>query len=330
MRKNVFLIITLLSTVLSSCYKDIDMEKYRPEPDLVLNGIISADTMVMLSISRTKFFTDTSRYEIVTDANVSLFVNDTFREHMEWVTNESFYGGGIYASNYKSKTGDRIRVEAKTMHGTAWVEETVPSKVGIENLIFSHKLIYDNTGFNIDENGNIVEIPTLEITYQITFTDKADEMNFYFIRIDNPNPPFDDVGNFDYSLDPVFVEQVSVIDGLFGDKTIHGQGGRSFTDHLINGECYTLVVRETLPSGSYDYAPSCDRRIILYAITESYYKYLSSMQMSADAANSTNLSTFGFAEPVRIFTNVNGGVGIMATSQHDTVSLNLKDILSNN
>lgn len=328
MKKKMFLIIVVLSTVLFSCYKDIDLEKYRPEPDLVLNGIISADTMVMLSISRTKFFTDTSRYEVITNANVSLFVNGIFRERMEWIVNESFYGGGIYTSNYQSQMGDIIRIEATTMYGTAWVEETVPDKVEIENVALSHKLIYDNTGFNIDENGNIVEIPKLEITYQITFTDKAEAMNFYFIRIDNPNPPFDDLGNLDYSLDPVFVEQVSVIDGLFGDQTIPGQGGRSFTDHLINGQCYTLVIKETLPSGGYDYAPSCDRRIILYAITESYYNYLTSMQMSADAANSTNLSTFGFTEPVRIFTNIHGGVGIMATSQHNTISFNLRDILS--
>jgi hypothetical protein len=324
MKKNM-LILVMLATVLFSCYTDIDLEKQRPDPDLVLNGVISADTTVMLSISRTKFFTDTSRYEVIKDANVSLSVNSIFREQMQWM-DESFYGGGLYVSNYKPQTGDIIKIEATTKYGDAWVEETVPDRVEIEEVTFSHKKIYDHTGYGLDENGNIVEIPTLEITYQITFTDKAETMNYYFIRIDNPNPSFDFVGNLDYSSDPVFVEQVSVVDGLFGDKNIQGQGGRTFTDHIINGQRYTLVIKEAQSSANYDYLPALERRIVLYTITESYYYYLTSMQMSADAANSTNLSTFGFTEPVRIFTNIHGGVGIMATSQHDTVSVDLSTL----
>lgn len=328
MNKKLFLVLTTLSTVLFSCYKDIDMEEYRPEPDLVLNGVISADTNIMLSISRTKFFTDTSRYEIIKEAGVSLFVNGTFQEHLKWIDDNSFYGGGIYSSSYKPKTGDIIKLETTTTYGEAWVEETIPAKVPVENVTFSHKLIYDHTSYNVDSNGNIVEVPTIEITYRITFTDKAETANYYFIRIDNPRPPFEDLGNLDYSAEPVFVEQVSVVDGLFGDKTIQGQGGRSFTDNLINGKHYTLVIKETLPGGSYNYAPAWDRRIILYSITKSYHNYLTSMQLSADAKNSTNLSTFGFTEPVRIFTNIHGGVGIMATSQHDIVLTNLKEILA--
>ena len=328
MNKKLFLVLAALSALLFSCYKDIDMEKYRPEPDLVLNGIISADTNIMLSISRTKFFTDTNRYEIIKDAGVSLHVNGIFREHLQWMADKSFYGGGIYSSSYKPQTGDLIKIEATTTYGEAWVEETIPPKVLIEDVAFSRKLIYDHTNFNVDPYGNIIEVPTIEITYRITFTDNSETMNYYFIRIDNPRPPFEDLGNLDYSSDPVFVEQVSVVDGLFGDKTIQGQGGRSFTDHLINGQRYTLVIRETLPGVNYDYAPAWDRRILLYAITKSYYNYLTSMQTSADAANSTNLSTFGFTEPVRIFTNINGGVGIMATSQHDITLANLKQVLT--
>lgn len=327
MNKILLLIPLALSTVLSSCYKDIDLEKYRPEPDLVLNGILSADTAVMLSISRTKFFTDASRYEVITDADVSLFVNGVFQERMRWTTDNAFYGGGIYTSDYKPQTNDTIRIETTTAYGEAWVEEIIPAKVPIEDVAYSQKLIYDHTGFKMDDDGNLVEVPTLEITYRITFSDQAEKENFYFIRIDNPKPPYKDVGNLDYSSEPVFVEQISVVDGLFGDKKIQGQGGRSFTDHLINGKRYTLVIRER-PNGSYDYAPHWDRRIILYAITESYYNYLSSMQTSADAANSTDLSTFGFTEPVRIYTNIHGGVGIMATSRHDIVLANLSEILT--
>ena len=325
MKKNLLIILTTL--VLFSCYKDIDMEKYRPEPELVLNGVISADTVVMFSISRTKFFTDTSNYEIVNDADVVLSVNGVFRELMQWTFDESFYGGGVYMSDFRPQAGDIVRIEATTKYGEAWVEETIPEKVRIEDVAFSHRLIYDGKGMGIDENGNWGEIPTMEITYRITFTDDEAMTNFYLIRIDNSIQW--GTGNFDYSSDPVFVEQVSVVDGLFGDNTIMGQGGRSFSDHLLNGQRYTLVVREAHPSNVsyYTYAPAMRRRIMLYAITESYFNYLTTMQLSADATNNQNLSAFGFAEPVRIFTNVHGGVGIMATSQYDAVEIDLNDIL---
>ena len=327
MKRN-FIILALLTLVLSSCYKDINMDKYRPDPDLVLNGVVSADTFVMLSISRTKFFTDTSRYEVINDAEVSLFVNGLFREYMQWTVDSSFYGGGIYVSDYKPQTGDIVKIEAITKYGNAWVEDPVPAKVRIEDVAFSHRLIFDGKGFGLDKDGNIIEIPTMEITYRITFTDDAAKMNYYLIRIDNP--AHYGLGNLDYSSEPVFVEQVSIVDGLFGDNNIQGQGGRAFSDHLLNGERYTLTVKESQSSSApyYDYAPALGRRLVLYAITESYYHYLMSMQKSADADNSTNLSTFGFSEPVRIFSNIQGGVGILATSQHDVMAVDLKDILT--
>jgi len=329
MKRSLFIILAALPFVLFSCYRDIDMEKYRPEPELVLNGVISADTVVMFSISRTKFFTDTSRYEVISDADVSLSINGVFREYMQWTADESFYGGGVYLSDYQPQTSDVVKIEVATKYGEAWVEETIPAKVSIEDVEFSHRLIYDHKGYGIDENGNLVEIPNHIITYRITFTDDATTANYYLIRIENPK--YGGTGNFDYSPDPVFVEQVSVVDGLFGDNTIMGQGGRSFTDHIFNGQRYTLVVNEG-PSGGglYDYAPALGRRVMLYAITESYYKYLTTMQLSSDAENNKHLSTFGFAEPVRIFSNIHGGVGIMATSQYDAVEIDLSKILIDN
>lgn len=327
MKREFIILLFFVTFIYSSCYKDINMDKYYPNPDLVLNGVVSADTVVMLSISRTKFFTDTNHYEIINDAEVSLFVNGIFYEYMQWTMDSSFYGGGVYMSYYKPQTGDIIKIEAATKYGNAWVEDSVPAKVRIEDVAFSHRLLFEGKGFGVDENGNIVEIPTMEITYRITFTDDAAVKNYYLIRVENPLPY--GFGNLDFSSEPVFVDQVSVIDGLFGDNSIPGQGGRAFSDHLLNGQRYTLVVKESQSSNSpfYDYAPALGRKLILYAITESYYNYLMSMQMSADSENNTNLSTFGFAEPVRIFSNINGGVGIIATSQYDATLIDLKDIL---
>ena len=50
------LIILAGSAILSGCYRDIDLEKYRQEPTIVLNCIASPDTFVMASVSHTVFF----------------------------------------------------------------------------------------------------------------------------------------------------------------------------------------------------------------------------------------------------------------------------------
>ncbi|MDR1723146.1 MAG: DUF4249 domain-containing protein [Tannerella sp.] len=327
MKTKQYLLFAVLALIFFSCYKDISLESYRPEPELVMNGVVTTDTSVMVSISRTKFFTDTNPYEVVQDADVYLFVNGDLREQMRWTTNDSFYGGGVYMSDYQPETGDKIKVRATTKYGEVWAEETVPKKPAIEAIDVSYRLIYDHKSLGTLEDGTFGEIPTMEITYRITFTDAADIADFYFVRIDNPNPGQIEVaGNFDYSSDPVFQEQVSVVDGLFGGNEIGGQGGRAFTDKLIDGQRYALIVRESQSSVAYDFEPGLARRIRLYAITESYYNYLTSMQTAVDAADMASLSTFGFAEPVRIYTNIQGGVGILAVSRYDSKILDLHDV----
>ena len=53
---------------LTACYKDINLEKYRPEPTLVLNSILSPDEVVRVQDAEVRMFvkgrfTDTLRYD---------------------------------------------------------------------------------------------------------------------------------------------------------------------------------------------------------------------------------------------------------------------------
>jgi hypothetical protein len=315
MKLKSFIILSAIIFALSSCYREIDMEDYRPEPTLVLNSAISTDTVVMAGMARTRFFTDTGRYEVIGDADVSLHVNGVFMERMPWQDNADFYGGGIYRSAYRPVTGDVICLSAQTRYGEVRAEETVPAKVAIERVEISRRTFTDHTSWRIDENGNIVEMENIEITYKITFQDDADAENYYFVRIEHEDPARS-IGNLDYSSDPVFVEQASVVEGLFTGKEITGQGGRAFSDKMINGQRHTSVVTET---DILDLHRMTGRRISLYAIPASYYHYLASLQAAGDAANMVHLSTFGLAEPVRVYSNVQGGTGIMAVSQRDMI-----------
>ena len=53
-----YLSILLSSLLLTSCYRKFDLEEYRTTPKMVINSAFSPDTVVMASISRTWFHSE--------------------------------------------------------------------------------------------------------------------------------------------------------------------------------------------------------------------------------------------------------------------------------
>ena len=92
------------SLLLSACYKEIDLEQYRPKPTLVLNCVCSPDTVVRASVSRTVFFTDHREDDpTLTDATVSLTVNGVPTGTMRYDE-----ASKLYVSDVVPQAGDRI------------------------------------------------------------------------------------------------------------------------------------------------------------------------------------------------------------------------------
>jgi hypothetical protein len=73
-----------------------------------------------------------------------------------------------------------------------------------------------------------------------------------------------------------------------------------FSDELFNGKDYSLKFRLESPPEHYD---RC--KVVLRHISKDYYLYVRTV-----AAESDDI----FTEPVQIYSNVNGGIGIMAAS----------------
>lgn len=318
-------ILFMLLLFMSSCYKDINLDDYRTTSKVVLNSAISTDTIIMASISRTWFFTDNSFDVTITNAHVELFVNDIFKEEMVWHKENSPYG--MYISNTIPKEGDRIKIVATTDFGNIWSEDTIPAKVSIQNINVSCREIGNGTNIIVDEDGNIIENrANIEIKYQITFKDIPGSKNYYFLRIESCNN-LQFFGTLDYASDPIFLEDESVINSSLGGKSLSGQGGRTFSDKSIEGQSYTLVVTESETSSFYDYGAILNRKIYLYSLSKSYYQYLSSILKTDDDNTMQKLAEFGLAEPIRIYSNINGGTGIMGSSQNDSKIVDLRKIL---
>jgi hypothetical protein len=326
MKKYLYIIgqILLTGLVLSSCYKDIDLEDYRTAPKIVLNAVASPDTVVMASITLSSFFTDTAAFACIKDAEVELYVNNVFREKMQWQNHfkkptpswekpEEYDNEGVYVSNVRPQAHDVVKIVANTSSGSVWAEETVPEKIEIEKVELSYRKVSGNGSVYINPDGTMREFDNIEIKYHITFQDTPGKFNYYCIRIE---PSM----TMDYSSEPVFIEQTSFLYGSIEDGSIDGDGGRAFSDKIIDGKKYTMVATETVDEL---YGPNVDRKIILYAITESYYYYLLTT-LNIEDKLMQNLPSYGLAEPIRIPTNVHGGTSIFAAVNNDSRSIHFK------
>lgn len=314
------LALILICCLLTACYKDINMEKYRPEPTMVLNCILSPDTTVMAQVSKTVFFTDYQETDpIVSDAEVKLYANGAFIEEMKY--NEK---SRMYTAAYRPSAGEMIHLEASSQIGNVSGEGIVPEAVPIEKVTL--------TGHTFDDPDQIIWTPdgpaygkSYEVTYHITFNDNPSTRNFYFIRIEGENGLAAET--LDYSHDDVFQAQQSSIDGVTTDTGIYGNEGRTFTDELINGGCYTLKIVEKAPLYT-DGNESRPRRIILYSLSEAYYHYLTGIFNSNEESVSNSLIELGFAEPSPHYTNIIGGTGIVGAVQTHAVRTDLKSIIN--
>lgn len=317
----------------ASCTKVVDLEDLRPDPKLVLNCVASPGEPLKASLSRTWFYTEDYPNVTIEDARLNLYVNDRFVQEMDWEVEETeYYATGNYVSSYIPVAGDKIRIEAsrdgfKSVSG----EETVLPKPAL--LGFSASEINRDDRYDYNYKRKI----------QITFKDPPAAGDCYLLRLSSgwPKYEYETSGDhkpvytgeyywytesMDYATEPIFGNQISIIDKVFGNDWLSGNNGRPFSDELINGKEYTINIESTsYYIGNTNIDPSEQMpdsiRVYLYSISESYYKYLSAVISLYDGTLNSDLASAGLAEPVRVFNNIKGGLGIMGTASVDSLTV---------
>ena len=173
-----------------------------------------------------------------------------------------------------------------------------------------------------DGDGNISYIEENDVLiYQITFQDTPGKSNYYSLQIWGDD---DHLGVLlDFSVDPVFTQQQGILDEVFGSSMVNWRG-RVFSDELFDGKEYTLQVKEQLRSDTKYYTK---RHIRLYSLSEPYYQYLLSLQNIENEGIMGGLTNVGLAEPVRIYSNVEGGTGIAGGCQWFESLVDIKDLI---
>ncbi len=307
----------LCATMLSSCYQDIDLDKYKGQNGehlLTINSIVNPDSTIAAAATKTYFFSDVhNSRDYVNDLAISIKVNGNDVGEMKFNPTTN-----LYVSDVKPSENDVVELSTVYMDEKVTCRDKVPSKVAIESASASRQgpvSIYSDRDYII--------------TYKITFTDPSDTRNYYFLDYDQENSSKSVMmGERDYTFEYVFQQLANRVNANIPGWEPYSPDGLPFTDDGIEGKTHTLVVKEILQGGygtDLTRYSEMKRRFKLFSISEDYYEYLLSVLYNDTDSDGLHggMIDLGIAEPMKYFSNIIGGVGIFAAYALDEVKLDV-------
>ncbi|KJF42985.1 DUF4249 domain-containing protein [Draconibacterium sediminis] len=323
---------SVLFLFLASCEKEIEFKGDEIKPILVVNGlVVSGDTVTVKLLQSRSKLEDSFANVVVANAKVDLYVDDEFAETLKPVK-EMVYGSetpvmiGKYTSSVIGEAGKSYRLEI-VADGFSPVscETTVPEAIEISAWDTTTALNTNGYGYSG------------RTEFSIEFDDNGQQHNYYRLQSKSIEGqellrymPDGMIIHSDTILIRQQYEWVEILNPQLNeaineaDELITGTPTNQyaiFNDDSFNGKKMKLRFELGYSSYSYGYSNYDNnasfkiRDICLYSISEEYYEYL----------NTANLHFWldddFFSEPVQVFSNIKGGVGIWASASCSSFSL---------
>lgn len=310
------IIFSLFALVAVSCETEIEFRGDDAASLLVVNSIVSPDSAVKVHVSESKFFLkDDSNFENVNDATINLWVNGSLYEQLVNT------GQGFYAGNYIPKAGDLIKITAKNnkfpeVNAESEIVQATPI-VSVDTTILVSD-IYPIVNDYGNYSDTIGYSKTTEMKINLKFNDPPNQKNYYKIAV-KLNREYNDgskyMRNYYFSSnDLVFGNTTEA--GIFDENSYNSY--HEFNDDIFDGKNYSLKLNTSFVSIVYDNDTSGDSNsepieivkneliLELQSISKSYYLYLKTRNAG------TSVIDF-FSEPVQIYSNIEGGIGILGS-----------------
>lgn len=160
--KHIWVLVGIIISFVA-CEKEIRfyMDDYTPK--IVMNGIISPDSLIEIGVSKSFLYNDTSSgNSLLSNASLTLSINGEEKEKMRMVRMDTIYNSNranhqyktlitVFRSTVRPKTGDRIRIEASAEgFNAAWAETTIPIPPVINRIdtvtFFTSKKLFNSSG----------------------------------------------------------------------------------------------------------------------------------------------------------------------------------------
>lgn len=300
--KNILIASIAFILILSSCRKKLDISIPKGKEHIVINGIVTNDSLIKINISKSQDILNNDTITSLNNATVKLYNGETFIENL---TN---YGYGNYISTISSEIGKQYNISVSS-------GELKPVKAKMK-LITPTQIVSIDTTIEVENNdfGEGFSPKQYNMHFKIKINDDANSKNYYMLSISSTNAIYDYeqyppviIGYYDINQD--FDTNDIIFNGAdswFGIDEIYG---RAFTDELINGKEYTINVNSHLYFDYYEEGIDAENyqiKVKLLSISEDIYKYIISYNLNQETEYDP------FAQPVQIYTNIEDGLGLFS------------------
>jgi hypothetical protein len=304
-------ILPLLMLIFSSCQKVIEFNGKITEPLLVINSLVTPDSVVKAQLTESRFFlSNQTTFNTVDNATITLMVNGIPKENL------SLTDSGIYVGNYHPVVGDSIsllvKAQGKTDLSCGTTVVPAPTIVSIDTTSvytgISAPIININKMTQKIDTIGYSRSRTLKIV--LHFTDVPDIQNYYrLVVITKTSSIYGSYDDYYFSFDDIVSGNTNQ-NSVGPPTSLTSNKYNVFSDDLFNGKTYPLSfsISDNIDSYSFGnslFSPQKEVIVKLQSISKSYYLYLQTRA-------STKNNNF-FSEPVQVYSNVTGGIGILGS-----------------
>jgi tetratricopeptide (TPR) repeat protein len=269
----------LLSCTKSYTYNFNDIEKH-----VVVNSFFFPDSLMRFNITEEASLSDDitlNGYNIINNAQIVIYENDNV------IDTALYTEKGNYYSDIKPKLNAKYKISViAPKYDKVIAEDQIPKLINIDSL---------GKIKNSDESYNY--------KIKIIFDDPAEDDNYYFI--------YAYWGK--YYNDLIYFKEayIRTQDPAIGEWLTQSFQAPIFNDELFNGKRYELTV--DLSVNTYTDQPGyC--YFELRSISKNMYLYLKSYNKQTPKFGDDLMEMFqqGMIEPIPIYSNIDGGLGIFA------------------
>lgn len=289
--------IAVAAVFFAACDQVINLDLPADNERLVVNSIMNPDSNLQVYVSKSQFILDNAPLAGIIDAEIKVYDGELL---VETITENL---AGFYKSSvFKPEIGKNYRVEV-----SAPKFETVDASTDVPDHI---------TILSIDTARVRVE-GFEQMQVKIKFNDNISTRDYYAIELGQTYLEFvyDDNWEIVDTLYTFYASYIQLGGGLGSD--LYGTT-LPFNDEFLVGETPEI----TILADAYIFTPNDwvgDEIVInLKKITKDYYNYITSY------SKYQSVNGDPFAQPVKVFSNINKGYGILGASTTSTDTLFLK------
>lgn len=299
--KQLFLL-TLSILLINSCQIE-DVEIPDTGRKIVINGLISTDSLLNVRISGSYYLKDNSHpmtaFPEFDSAEACIYKNGICIDSLYHKNKETTYDEVYPASNYNSYTtkpqpGNEYLIKVKRPgFPDATAVTVIPRMVKIER---------------VDTSRIRTVHSVFRMNCSLEFNDPPGEKNYYLVNMIRASILKPRKGYMAFNCNDPIIEEELGSNSMAGEVLKYGY---AFSDKLIEGKKYNLGISFSIqPYWDNPLNPNPRNSYIYYfrliSITEDFYRFIHTLNLF----NETYMNPL--AEPVMVHSNVTGGYGIFS------------------